>query len=114
MLLVEAAPQAKDIAIREIVVPTYPHLAWLARLQGSLEMDLQVGQDGEVQSAKVQGAHPLLREESEKNIRSWTSSSLLRNRLNEASGARAAGAALLRLLEFASTSISCEDVFGGE
>jgi len=72
LLFVGVAVGAEDVRVRQIVAPVYPRLAWLATLQGSVSMELEIGRDGKVESAKASGAHPLLMEESEKNIRLWT------------------------------------------
>ncbi len=72
LLLGSATLNAQDIPIRQIVVPTYPLLGRDARLQGRVRMDLEIGEDGKVQSVRSSGAHILLLDESEKNIRQWT------------------------------------------
>ena len=72
LLLGAVAANGKDVQVREIVVPMYPRLAWGAGLQGSVHMQLEIDRDGKVQAVKASGAHRLLLQEAEKNIRLWT------------------------------------------
>jgi len=72
LLLGAAALNAEDIRVREIVAPQYPLLAWGARLQGSVDLQLGIDRDGKVQAVKASGGHPMLLEEASKNIRLWT------------------------------------------
>jgi len=44
----------------------------MARLQGSISIDLEIGRDGKVLSAKALGGEGLLQQESVKNVRSWS------------------------------------------
>lgn len=71
-LITGVTARAGQIPVREIVAPIYPRLAWLASLQGSVTMELEINRDGKVQSVKASGADALLLKESEKNIRLWT------------------------------------------
>jgi TonB family protein len=57
--------------VHEIVVPTYPRLARVAQLEGSPSVELEIGKDGKVLSAKGSGAHPLLVQDAEKCLRQW-------------------------------------------
>ena len=60
------------LCVQDIVVPGYPRLARIAQLEGSVSLELRIGEDGTVLSAEGSGAHPLLVQEAEKNIREWT------------------------------------------
>jgi len=64
--------RSQCVTVRQVVVPTYPHLAWMAHLQGVVSMQLEIGQDGKVESVKASGADALLRKQSEDNVRLWT------------------------------------------
>jgi hypothetical protein len=72
LLLGGVSARAEQPQVRQIVAPGYPLLAWAARLQGSAIMELEIGPDGTVQSAKGSGTHPLLLREAEKNASEWT------------------------------------------
>jgi TonB family protein len=72
LLLTGVAARAGQIPVREIEAPIYPRLAWLASLQGSVTLELEINREGKVRSVKVSGADALLQKESEKNIRQWT------------------------------------------
>jgi len=72
VLLSAASAHAQEPVVRQIVAPVYPRLAWLASLQGRVLLELEIDKNGRVQSVKASGSHPLLRDESEKNIRQWT------------------------------------------
>jgi TonB family protein len=60
------------IIVKDIVVPNYPPLARMARLQGSVSVDIEISADGKVVSAKATGGDPILQRAAEKNIRLWT------------------------------------------
>ena len=72
LLLTGVTARAEQIPVREIVAPISPRLAWLASLQGSVSMELEIDRKGKVQFLKASGADPLLLKASEKNIRLWT------------------------------------------
>ena len=67
-----ASHGADQICVRHLPVPGYPRLARMARLQGSVSVELEIGADGKVLSAKGSGAHRLLARASEENIRQWS------------------------------------------
>jgi outer membrane biosynthesis protein TonB len=46
-------------------------LARLAQLQGTVKLELEIGNDGKVLSVRASGAHPLLLREAESNVRQW-------------------------------------------
>ena len=62
---------ADDACVRYIVAPGYPRLARMARLQGSVTVEVKVAEDGRVLSAKGIGAHNLLIRASEENVAHW-------------------------------------------
>jgi len=49
----------------------YPVVARLARIEGHVEMDIQVGADGTVLSVNVKSGHPLLQEAAKANVKTW-------------------------------------------
>lgn len=61
-----------DVCVRHLVVPGFPRLARMARLQGPVTIEIEIGEDGKVVSAKASGVHRLLERASEENIRQWT------------------------------------------
>lgn len=62
----EVVPCAKHI-----VVPAYPRIAAVARIQGDVTLIVTIGGDGKVLHAEGSGAHRLLCDSSEKNVRLW-------------------------------------------
>jgi TonB family protein len=62
---------AADLRVKHMVVPVYPRLAWFAQLQGTVNVDIEVGADGRVRSARATGAHNLLDQAAEENVRNW-------------------------------------------
>lgn len=67
-----AAYEVPHVCVRDIVAPSYPRLARMAQLQGSVWLELKIDQSDRILSAQGSGAHRLLVEEAEKNIRQWT------------------------------------------
>lgn len=57
--------------VKHFVAPGYPRLAWFAQLQGTVQVDVEVGPEGKVLSAVATGAHNLLERAAEENIRDW-------------------------------------------
>ena len=51
--------------------PEYPSSAIDNHIQGRVDVQVQIGADGKVMFAKAMGAHPLLEEAAEKNVRQW-------------------------------------------
>lgn len=63
---------AQGVCVRHLVVPGYPRLARMARLQGSVSVDVKIDADGTVASAKGSGSSKLLERAAEQNLRQWT------------------------------------------
>jgi len=63
---------AEHLCVRDILVPQYPLLARLAKVQGSVSLELEVENDGKIVSAKGSGPDRLLVEEAENNVRQWS------------------------------------------
>ncbi len=63
---------AEPLCVRDIIVPKYPAAARMARIQGSIGIDLEIGRDGKVLSAKALGGDGLLKQESVNNVRLWS------------------------------------------
>lgn len=72
-LIATASMAAQEhLCVRDLVVPDYPPLARMARLQGEVVLDIQVLSDGHVADVKPSGGPRLLQREAERNIRQWT------------------------------------------
>ena len=69
--VVALSQSAADLHVKHMVVPVYPRLAWFAQLQGTVNVDIEVGADGKVRSARAIGAYNLLDQAAEQNVRSW-------------------------------------------
>ena len=63
---------AEKICVRHVIVPGYPRLARTARLQGLVRIDVGIGADGKVTSAKASGINKFLDRAAEENIRRWS------------------------------------------
>ena len=63
---------AQVLCVRHMVVPGYPRLARLARLQGSVSVIIQVDARGAVISASASGASKLLQRAAKQNLQGWT------------------------------------------
>jgi TonB family protein len=72
MLSAAACLGADQTCAKHVVVPGYPRLARVARLEGTVNVEIQVDSRGKVISAKASGGHKLLQSASEENIREWT------------------------------------------
>jgi TonB family protein len=66
-----SSQSAADLRVKHMVVPVYPRLAWFAQLQGTVNVDIEVGADGRVMSARATGTHKLLDQAAEENVRNW-------------------------------------------
>src|SRR5947207_1009255 len=60
-----------SISVRRFVAPPYPVLAWIARVQGTVDTEVTVRPDGTVQAANAASAYPLLRQSAETAIKQW-------------------------------------------
>lgn len=65
--------------VQRIGEPEYPRLARTDRVQGTVQVGVQIGVGGNVLWAKGSGASPILVEAAEKNARQWVFAPLLRN-----------------------------------
>jgi len=63
---------AEPPCVKKVVVPDYPNLAYFARLQGSVSVQIEIGRHGEVLSARASGADKLLTQAAEKNVLLWS------------------------------------------
>jgi TonB family protein len=74
MLVAIARPQTieqTERTVHSMEVPQYPALALQARVQGVVEMIVNVSATGEVTNATVDTGHPLLNALSVENIKTW-------------------------------------------
>lgn len=60
-----------QLCVRHVVVPGYPRVARMARLQGSVTVRVKIASDGTVLEATGRGANGLLVRASEDNVRKW-------------------------------------------
>lgn len=49
----------------------YPDLARQTAIQGFVEIEIVIGNDGGISSARAISGHPLLKQAAEKNIKTW-------------------------------------------
>jgi hypothetical protein len=67
-----AAAWGQSVFVNNPVIPTYPALATGALLQGEITVEIEIGKDGRVLSAKASGGNEILLRATEKNISAWT------------------------------------------
>jgi hypothetical protein len=69
-LLLSVACNTGRLHVELIATPEYPIPA-RGDIEGTVEVDILIGPDGKVFAAKGSGAHPLLIEAAERNVRQW-------------------------------------------
>lgn len=57
--------------VRSRVAPQYPDLARKMNLTGTVKIDVVVGEDGTVKTARVAGGHPVLANAALDAVRKW-------------------------------------------
>lgn len=62
----------KPIAVRHFAVPFYPPGAWIARVQGPVNLELNINPNGTVESVHVKSGHPFLLAGLEKTFKEWS------------------------------------------
>lgn len=72
------APAPDTICVKHIESPDYSHVAITANLQGSVVLQITIDDDGRVIEANGTGAHRLLCDNAERNVRLWTFSKPVR------------------------------------
>ncbi len=55
-------PSQGTVVLSKLTQPVYPPLARQARITGDVELNIEIGKDGTVQSAVVVSGHPLLKQ----------------------------------------------------
>ena len=60
-----------QLQVRDLATPEYPNEARVGNIQGMVRVSVVIGPDGRVMVAKGSGAHPILVEAAEKNVRQW-------------------------------------------
>ena len=68
----EPTPAPDTICAKHIESPGYSHIAITANLQGSVVLRITIDGDGRVIEANGTGAHRLLCDNAEQNVRLWT------------------------------------------
>lgn len=72
ILVTSTCGSAQRVCVRHMIVPGYPRLARTARLQGSVNIEIQIDAEGTVVSAVASGANKVLQRAAEQNLRQWT------------------------------------------
>ena len=60
------------MCVKHVHVPKYDTLMRSAGLQGTVDVEVEVWEDGGVRAAKASGGPTLLNEDAEANMREWT------------------------------------------
>lgn len=71
VLLCSASNEINQRAILHMEVQTYPQLARGAQIQGEINLDVTVANDGRVVSIQPAAGHPLLADPSSENVKTW-------------------------------------------
>lgn len=61
----------QQLGVLKIVEPEYPAEAVIGNIQGTVRVSVIIGADGRVKEAKGSGAHPILVDSAERNVRHW-------------------------------------------
>jgi hypothetical protein len=69
--LTHSALCADDICAKHVVIPEYPRIAEVARLWGTISLELTISTAGNVLSVQSSG-QPLLKSAAEGNVKNWT------------------------------------------
>jgi TonB family protein len=73
LLLTHGVASVMDhVCIHSIVPPEYPRLALVARIIGRVNLDIEIGHDGNVLSVKASSGHPLLVRAAEQSVIQWS------------------------------------------
>lgn len=62
----------QGLCVRDLPVPNYSRLARMARLQGTVVVEVEISVDGKVVKERASGGHALLQREARANARQWT------------------------------------------
>jgi TonB family protein len=68
------AQQPEDVPSRKVVnrvVPSYPEMARVMNLKGTVKVDALVGANGAVKTVTVKGGNPVLVQAAENAVRRW-------------------------------------------
>jgi TonB family protein len=74
VLAIGGCRQQRQVYVKHVEPPSYPRLARMTRIRGTVKMLVTIGQDGRVLSVQSEASNvsPLLRDYSEKVIKDWT------------------------------------------
>jgi TonB family protein len=65
------ADSAPERCVVSMDIPGYPALARTARIQGVVQIRIEINEAGEVTNAKPLSGHPMLQENSITNVKTW-------------------------------------------
>jgi TonB family protein len=66
-----ALGQERIVTVEKFETPKYPPLAKMARITSTVKLELEIGEDGTVTSAKVLSGHPMLKDIASESIKRW-------------------------------------------
>jgi TonB family protein len=72
LVLSSMANATGPLAVKDVVMPTYPPLVRMAQIQGDVPVEIEISAEGQVVSANVTGGHKMLQEAVVKNVKLWT------------------------------------------
>jgi TonB family protein len=65
------AYSAEKLSVCHLVAPGYPAVGWMARIQGSVRLSVEIDSEGKVSSVKVLNGNTVLADASQRNVRQW-------------------------------------------
>ena len=71
VILLCAGCSRQSLHVKHMVTPGYPVRAQVENIQGIVKLNIEIGADGKVVWVKGSGAHPILVEAAENNVRNW-------------------------------------------
>ena len=60
-----------QLCVDQLKVPKYPALAWAAQLQGTVDLNVTIGEQGHVAHVEGSGPVPILVEQAKSNVKEW-------------------------------------------
>jgi TonB family protein len=73
-LLITTASFSEErvLVVKQMVPPQDYSVARMARIQGTVKLDIEIDRDGRVIDTKASSGHPLLQQKAVDNIKAWT------------------------------------------
>ena len=71
MRIIRRSEEFQEGQLVKRIIPQYPPIARLARISGTVELLVLIGQDGRVKSAEVLSGNPMLAASAKAGVEQW-------------------------------------------